>query len=84
MNNLLPLAAVFIILLTLHIILKSKHPLLKPIINILSGNASLIITWLFSANFGIIVPLNIASIAISSLLGMPGVISMLTLNLILK
>ena len=73
-----------IILLLFNIILKAKHPVVKSIFSTASGVISLVIFESFSALTGLSIPLNLITVSVSAIFGLPGIGTMLVLNSLLK
>ena len=84
MNKVFLAAITVIILLLFNIILKSKHPVVKSIFSTVSGVTSLVILESFSALTGLSIPLNLITVSVSAIFGLPGIGTMLVLNSLLK
>lgn len=73
----------FLFLFFIQILVRSKKPLQKTFLGVITGICTLIavnITGLFT---GITLPVSLLSVAISAVAGIPGVTTMLVLNMIL-
>lgn len=75
--------SVFLILVFIQVLFKSKNPVKKAILGILLGIASLIAVNITGAFTGIFIPISVISVFICSVAGIPGTILLLLLNLIL-
>ncbi len=73
----------FIVFSVIHKISKNKRPFKRAFISLLSGLLSLIAVDVLSIFTGVYIPISVLSILTAIVLGIPGVTSMLCLNLIL-
>ncbi|MBQ5347952.1 MAG: pro-sigmaK processing inhibitor BofA family protein [Ruminococcus sp.] len=74
--------ASFIVFIIIQKISKNKRPCKRAFISLVSGLSSLIVVDLLSVFTGVYIPISLLSILISIVLGIPGVTSMLCINLI--
>ena len=82
MNKLLLFPAALAFVYTLHIILNSKSPLLRCLGNAVSAAALLAAIKTGSLFAGFFFPVNILSCVLTLMFGLPGVVSLLALQLI--
>ena len=71
------------LLVVLQVYIRAKRPLITAFSSILLGSCGLGIVWLSSSLTGITLGLNLHTILTSTILGLPGVITLLGLRLIL-
>lgn len=74
---------IFICLVFIQVLIRSKHPIKKTILNILIGIFSLIAVNISSTFTGVFIPVSLLSIGVAAILGLPGVTTILILNMIL-
>lgn len=84
MNKIFLAVIPVIILFSINIILKAKHPVVKSVFSTASGVISLVILESLSALTGFSLPLNLVTAGVSAIFGLPGIGTMLVLNSILK
>ncbi len=79
----IPIALIgaLIVFSVIHKMSKNKSPLKRGFISILSGVSSLFVIDALSVYTGVYLPVSVLSIIISSVLGIPGVTTMLCINL---
>lgn len=76
--------SVLAILILTHIILKISHPIINSIKSALFGTAGIIILSASSVYTGINIPLNIISLGLAAILGIPGIGTIMILNTLLN
>ncbi len=76
-------AAVMLTLIIIHIIMRSAHPIRSSLLSLLPGLAALICVDLVSSYTNVMIPISPLSLSISSVLGIPGVTSLLIIQRIL-
>ena len=74
---------VLLLLTVIHIIMKSEHPVRSAIFSLLPGPAAVICINLFSEITSVAVPVSPLTLAVSAVLGIPGVTAMLIVQRIL-
>ncbi len=74
---------IFICLVCIQVLIRSKHPVKKTIFNILIGIFSLIAVNISSTFTGVFIPVSLLSLGVAAVLGLPGVTMILMLNMIL-
>lgn len=75
--------AIFMCLVIVQVIVKNKNPIRKTFAGIFLGLFSLLAVNLTGIFTGVVLPISFLSIAISCVMGIPGVTMMLILNLII-
>ena len=75
-------AGIFLLLVVIQVILRTKHPIRKAAGGVLTGLAALIIVNVSGVLTGVTLPISMLSIGVSAVAGIPGVTMMLLLNLI--
>lgn len=78
----LVLVVTFIVFTIIQCLSKSKRPLNRAFLSLISGIAALISVDLLSGFTGVYIPISVLSLLISVALGIPGITSMLLINLI--
>ncbi len=73
----------FAVLVILQKIMRSPHPVRSAVLCMLSGLLAMIVVNLFSPLTAVAIPVSRLSLFVSSVLGVPGVVTMLLLPLIL-
>lgn len=71
----------FIIFIVIQKLSKNKSPIKRAFVSLLSGLAALVTVNALSIFTGVYIPVSILSVIISIVLGIPGVTSMLCINL---
>ncbi len=74
---------VFLLLISIQIIVKAKHPLKKMVLSMIKGMATLIFVNIVGGITGVTLPISLLSLAISAVIGIPGVTMMLLFNMFL-
>lgn len=77
------LISAVVVFSVIHKISKNKRPFKRALVSVISGISALITVDILSVFTGVYIPVSILSILISIILGIPGVTSMLILNLII-
>ena len=72
----------FFVFIVIQKISKNKSPLKRAFVSLFSGLTALITVDLLSAFTGVYIPISILSVIVSIALGIPGVITMLCINLL--
>ncbi len=75
---------VFLLLVVVQVIMKSKHPVGHAVGGILAGLCTLAVVDLTGAFTGVIIPVSPLTVGVSGVAGIPGVILLLLTNLIFK
>ncbi len=75
--------AAFSVLFLVHIILKTSHPFAKSLKSSLFGAFGIIFMSASSVYTGVSVPLNLVSIGLAAILGLPGIGTLMILNTLL-
>ncbi len=70
-------AAVFLLLVIVHIIMRTRHPVRGALLSLLPGPAALALVDLTSIWTGVSIPVSPLNLAVSSVLGIPGVTTLL-------
>lgn len=70
-------AAIIILLIVIHIIMRSKHPVRGAFLSLLPGVCALAVVDLTSSWTGVSVPVSPMNLAVSAVLGIPGVTTLL-------
>ena len=78
------ICGVFLLLVVIQVIMKSKHPVRHAIGGILTGLFTLAVVDLTGSFTGVSLPISPLTIGISGVAGIPGVTLLLLMNLILK
>lgn len=73
----------FFLLFFIQILVRSKKPLQKTFLGIITGIGSLLAVNISGIFTGVTLPISLLSIAVSAVAGIPGVTTMLILNMIL-
>lgn len=78
------ICGVFLLLVIIQVIMKSKHPVRHAIGGILTGLCALAVVDLTGSFTGVSIPVSPLTIGVSGVAGIPGVTLLLLMNLILK
>lgn len=73
-------AIIFLLLFFIQIIVKAKNPLKKTVFSMLKGIATLAAVNILGVFTGVTLPISLLSLAISAVVGIPGVTAMLIFN----
>ena len=82
--DVLCIAGIFLLLVVIQIIMKSKRPSRHAVVGILTGLLSLALVNLTGMFTGVSLPVSPLTIGVSGVAGIPGVTMLLLLNLIFK
>ncbi len=81
--KLLIASIVFLLLISIQIIVKAKHPFKKMVLSMIKGMGTLFIVNIVGGVTGVTLPVSLLSLAISAVIGIPGVTMMLLFNMFL-
>lgn len=73
----------FFLLFLIQILVRSKRPLQKTLFGIITGIFTLVVVNISGMFTGVTLPISLLSIAIAAVAGIPGITTMLILNIIL-
>ena len=74
---------IFLLLILVQVIVRSKRPVLKTIQSMALGVAALIVVNIAGIFTGVVLPVSFLSLGVSAVAGIPGVTMMLVLNMML-
>lgn len=77
-------AGIFILLVVIQMIVRSKRPIRSALGGILTGLLTLVVVNITGVFTGVSLPLSLLNIGVSAAAGIPGVTMLLLLNLIVK
>ena len=71
---------IFLLLFSIQLIVKARHPFKKMFLSMLKGIATLALVNFIGGFTGVTLPLSLLSLAIAAVVGVPGVTAMLIFN----
>ncbi|MBQ7504319.1 MAG: pro-sigmaK processing inhibitor BofA family protein [Ruminococcus sp.] len=77
------LAVSFVAFIIIHKLSKNKRPVKRAFLSLLSGGLTLVLVNLLSVFTGVYIPISLLSLTVSLVGGIPGVTTLLALNLFL-